>query len=309
MIRTILNMKKVAIVTVNYNRSEDTIDFLKSLKKLDSKGFELKTIVVDNGSTDDSVAKISGQFPQLNLIQTGANLGFTGGYNRGIKEGLSWGADYLLIINNDTLINSPQLFHSLVETLESQPQIGLVAPKIYFAKGYEFYKERYKDQDLGYVIWYGGGSFDWDNITSIHRGIDEVDKGQCDGVQEVDFISGCCFLIKRAVFEKVGFFDEDFFAYFEDNDFIQRVLRAGFKLFYNGTVSIYHKVSQTAGLGSKFADFYGTRNRLIFGMKYARLRTKFALLRQAIGFLINGRPYQKKGVMDFIFGKKGAAKL
>lgn len=302
-------MKKVAIVTVNYNGSKDTIDFLKSLKKLDSKGFELKTIVVDNGSTDESVVKICKEFPDIDLIQTGANLGFTGGYNQGIKEGLKWEADYLLIINNDTLTHSPDLLQSLIKTLEREPQIGLVAPKIYFAKGYEFYKERYRDQDLGHVIWYGGGSFDWDNVTSIHRGIDEVDKGQCDGVQEVDFISGCCFLIKRVVFEKVGFFDEDFFAYFEDNDFIQRVLRAGFKLFYNGTVSIYHKVSQTAGLGSKFADFYGTRNRLIFGMRYARARTKFALLRQAFGFLFTGRPYQKKGVIDFILGKRGAAKL
>lgn len=296
-------MKKVAIITVNYNGCKDTIDFLESLNQLDTKGFIIKTIVVDNGSIDDSIPEIKKKFPVIDLIQTGSNLGFTGGYNKGIKHALDWGADYLLIINNDTLIDSPNLIKELVSTTQKDSYIGLVVPKIYFAKGYEYHKDLYKRGDLGKIIWYAGSRFDWDNIMSIHRGINEVDKGQYNQIQEVDFISGCCILIKKEVIQKVGFFDDYFFAYFEDSDFSQRVIRAGFKQIYNGLVDIYHKVSQTAGVGSDFSDYFITRNRLIFGFRYAKLRTKFALLRQAVGFLIHGRPMQKKGVWNFIIGK------
>lgn len=300
-------MKKIAIITVNYNGREDTEDLLGSLDRLDTKGFEVKTIVVDNGSADDSLSKISKNFPKIDLIQTGLNLGFTGGYNKGIEHALDWGSDYFLIINNDTLVNSPDLIKRLVDTAEGDPRIGLVVPKIYFSKGFEFHKDRYKSEDLGKVIWYAGGSFDWDNVASIHRGIDEVDNGQYNKAQEVDFVTGCCILIKKEVIKKVGSFDNRLFAYFEDNDFSQRVINAGFKEVYDGSVSIYHKVSQTAGVGSTFSDYFSTRNRLIFGMRYASLRTKFALLRQAFRFLINGRPMQKKGVWDFFLGKTGAA--
>ncbi len=299
-------MQKVAIITVNYNGAKDTLDLLDSLKKLNTRNFDIKIIVVDNGSGDDSVKEIFKNYPRIDLVQTGNNLGFAGGYNRGLEYAQAWGADYFLIINNDTLINSPNLLIALIATAEKDPKIGLIAPKIYFAKGYEFYKDRYKKEELGRVIWYAGGSFDWNNVLSRHRGIDEVDKGRYDKTCEVDFISGCCVLIKKEVIEKVGFFDSRLFAYFEDNDFSQRVVKVGFRQYYNGSVNISHKISRTAGIGSPISDYFGIRNRLIFGMRYASLRTKQALLRQAISLLISGRPMQKKGVWDFFLGKTGA---
>lgn len=297
-------MVKVALLTVNYNGLKNTLAFLESLKKLNTKDLEVKTIVVDNGSSDQSVPEILAKFPKIDLIQTGSNKGFTGGFNKGLEYASSWGADYFLLINNDTEIGSPDLLKDLIKTLEKNPSAGMVAPKIYFAKGYE-YQKNYEKEDLGKIIWYGGGSFDWDNVMSKHLGIDEVDSGQYDEVKETDFISGCSFLVKKEVIEKVGGFDEKLFAYFEDNDFLQRVKGAGFKLFYNGQVFIYHKVSQTAGIGSEFADYFESRNRLIFGMKYAKFRTKFALFRQALRFLIFGRPMQKRGVWDFFTGYTG----
>ena len=300
-------MVKVALITVNYNGLKNTLDFLESLQKLDTKDLDVKTIVVDNGSSDSSVAEISKKFPKADLVQTGYNKGFTGGFNKGLEYGTAWGADYFLLINNDTEIGSPDLLKNLIKTLEKNPSAGLVAPKIYFAKGYE-YKKNYSEKDLGKVIWYGGGSFDWDNVMSKHIGIDEVDSGQCDEIKETGFISGCCFLMKKEVLEKVAGFNEKLFAYFEDNDFLERVKSSGFKLFYNGHVFIYHKVSQTAEIGSEFADYFTTRNRLIFGFKYAKTRTKFALFRQALGFLIFGRAMQKRGVLDFFFNKKDGEK-
>jgi GT2 family glycosyltransferase len=298
-------MYRVCLITVNYNGEKDTLELLESLKKLDLAGFELKTVVVDNGSEDNLAKTVLLEYPEVVMLQNGQNLGFSGGFNRGLRYGMAWDADYLLIINNDTLINDPQLIKQFVKTAETDEKIGMVAPKIYFAPGYEFHKDRYKEEEIGKVIWYGGGEFDWDNVMSRHVGIDEVDSGQFDQVKKIEFVSGCCLLIKREVLEEVGFLDEKFFAYFEDNEFQQRVKQHGFKLFYDGATSIYHKVSQTAGIGSPTTDYYGTRNRLYFGMEYASNRTKFALLRQALRFLVLGRPMQKKGVWDFLMGKTG----
>ncbi len=182
-------MKKVAIITVNYNNQKDTLEFLQSLKSLQSDGLELKTIVVDNASLDGSVKEIKQKFPEVDQVQTGTNKGFTGGYNKGLEYAKYWGADYFLIINNDTLINSPDLLKELVKTADLDPKIGIVAPKIYFAKGYEF-QQNYNKEDLGKIIWYGGGSFDWDNIMSKHRGINEVDKRQYDEVEKTNFVRG-----------------------------------------------------------------------------------------------------------------------
>lgn len=324
--------KKIAIITVNYNNSEDTLELLESFKKLDTTGFDVKMVVVDNGSERQDAEKILkyievSQAPKVSkvsnglsingtldtfpystdFLQTGDNFGFTGGYNRGMEYGLAWGADYLLIINNDALFNSPNLLKELVQTAESEEKIGLVIPKIYFAPGFEFYKDRYSQKDQGKVIWYAGGRFDWDNIMSSHRGIDEVDSGKYDLVEKVDFTTGCCLLIKREVLEKVGDFDNKLFAYFDDTDFSERVTRAGFKKFYNGKVSIFHKVSRTSGTGSAITDYFHTRNRLIFGFRYAKTRTKFALLREAFfRHLLMGRPMQRRGVIDFLKGVTGA---
>lgn len=292
-------MNKIAIVTVNYHGKQDTLEFLESLNKLDTKGLEIKTVVVDNGSADDSVEAIQKFNPDLTLLQTGENLGFSGGYNRGMRYALAWGADYLLVINNDTLISDRGLLKQLLKTAQADEKIGLVSPKIHFAPGFEF-QENYSLEDKGKVIWYAGGHFDWNNIHSKHRGIDEVDKGQYDLVEKSDIASGACLLLKKEVLEQAGFFDEKLFAYYEDSDFYQRVKRAGFTIYYHGQTALYHKVSRTSGIGSPIHDYFHARNRLHFGFRYATTRTKFALLREAVKFLLLGRPMQRKGVWDFV---------
>ncbi|MBU1000667.1 glycosyltransferase [Patescibacteria group bacterium] len=303
---------KIAIVTVNYNGKKDTLEFLESLRKLNvadpffgNGNCELKVVIVDNASSDGSVFAIHQSFPKVDVLQTGGNLGFSGGYNKGLDYANIWGADYFLLINNDSLIKDPNLIVELVKTAESDPKIGLVSPKIYFAAGFEFHKQRYGEKDSGKVIWYGGGRFDWDNIGSIHRGIDEVDKGQYDKTEEMEIISGACVLIKKEVIEKIGMFDEKYFLYFEDSDFVKRARNSGFKTFYSGQAAIYHKVSRSTGIGSKITDYYHTRNRLIFGMQYGRLRTKFALFREAVKLILIGRSAQRQGVLDYYLGLTG----
>lgn len=296
---------KVAIITLNYNGKEDTLELFNSLKKLPTTNYELLTIVVDNGSSDGSVSVIHKTFPEVDILQTGANLGFSGGVNSGLDYAKLWGADYFLLVNNDCLIKDLGLVTELIKTAESDPKIGLVSPKVYFAPGFEFHKDRYGSDDLGKVIWFAGGKFDWDNIGSVHRGIDEVDKGQYDDTQEAEIFSGACVLIKKEVLEELEGLDERYFLYFEDSDFAKRAKEAGFKIYYDGKTAIYHKVSRSTGIGSKITDYYHTRNRLIFGMKYGGSRTKFALLREALKLFVFGRQMQRKGVLDFYLGVVG----
>lgn len=300
-------MKKLAIVTVDYNGHKDTYDYLKSVAQLNTVNLEILNLVVDNGS-ETSLKDTIEKFPNVTWMQTGKNLGFAGGFNRGMKYAKEWGADYVLIINNDTILPDKSLLHELIGVFEKNKNAGLVSPKIRFAPGYEFL-DKYRPEDKGKVLWYAGGSFDWNNVRSLHHGIDEVDKGQFDKVQKTEFISGCCVLIKREVLDKVGYFEEKLFAYYEDSDWVERIKRAGYEQWYTGKTFIYHKVSQTAGIGSSWSDYLITRNRLWFGMKYASIRTKFALLREALKLLIIGRSAQKEGIVDYfrrIWGWKRA---
>lgn len=295
-------MKKISLVTVNFNTDKDTLDLIESLKKVKTPDFSLEIIVVDNGSKDPGA--LDG-LKDVTLIKLAENTGFTGGYNTGMKKALENGADYILIINNDTIVD-PQMISAMLEVFQKDDQIGLTVPKIYFAKGHEFHKDRYKKDELGKVFWYAGGHTDWANIKSIHRGVDEVDHGQYDKTEEVTFATGCCMMFPREVLERVGLFDEKFFLYYEDADLNERILRAGYKIYYVPDAVLFHvNASSTGGAGSLLQDYFITRNQMVFGLRYAPLRAKLALIRQSLRLLSNGRDKQKQAIRDFYTGKLG----
>ncbi|MBU0618988.1 glycosyltransferase family 2 protein [Patescibacteria group bacterium] len=286
-------MKKTFVVLVNFNGLKNTLDCLQSLKKC-----PVSVVVVDNGSRDNSAKLIKKQFPQIKLIVNKTNRGFAAACNQGIDYGLSQKADYLLLLNNDTLVK-PDFVNHLLARAESKPEIGLVGAKIYFAPGFEFHKQRYKKSEQGKVIWYAGGEIDWQNVIGRHWGVDQVDSGQFQQVKSVDFISGCCLLIKTSVLEKIGSLEEKYFLYLEDMDFCVRAKRAGYQFYYEPKAVIWHKNAASSHCGSALQDYYFSRNRLLFAARYAPLKTYLAVLRQAMGLLLSGRRWQKKGVVDF----------
>jgi hypothetical protein len=200
---------------------------------------------------------------------------------------------------------APDFLVELVKAAETDEKIGVVGGKIYFEKGYEFHKERYSKQERGKVIWYAGGQVDWQNVYASHRGVDEVDRGQYDKAEETDYVNGCLMLIKRKVLEKVGLIDSKYYLYFEENDFCQRVKKAGFKLFYAPKATIWHLNAGSSGVGSSLHDYFLTRNRLLFGFRWASWRTKLALLKESLRLLWRGRHWQKIGVRDFYLGRLG----
>lgn len=297
-------MKKITVVTVNYNTEDDTRNLLASIKKLNKSNFLLSIIVVDNGSKN--IFK-SDQSEDLEIIRIDENTGFTGGFNKGIKRALEKGADYVFIVNNDTILDH-NIIENMLSVMESNSKIGITVPKIYFAKGHEFHKDRYEKDELGKVFWYAGGYMDWAHVQSIHRGVDEVDYGQYDAIEKVTFATGCCMLIKKEVLEKVGLFDDNFFLYYEDADLSERIKRAGYDIYYVPTAVLFHinaSSSGGAGRGNTLQDYFITRNQMLFGMKYAPLRTKIALIRQSINLSLNGRPKQKQAIKDYYLGKFG----
>ncbi|MBI2594623.1 glycosyltransferase family 2 protein [Candidatus Curtissbacteria bacterium] len=290
---------KIAIVVLNYNGLADTLECLESLKKLKKDGFEIITIVVDNNSQDGSPGTFS-KLRRIVFIKNNQNLGYSGGNNVGIKLALRRGADYILILNNDTLVDQDLL----VNLTRATKYADIICPKIYFAPGFEFHKDRYPKSDQGRVIWYAGGRIDWQNILGIHFGVDKVDHRQFSKRKEIDLATGACFLAKRKVFEKIGFFDEKYFLYLEDMDFCVRAKKAGFKILFEPKAVLWHKnASSAGGSGSPLQDYYITRNRLLFAFKYASIRTKLAVFRQTLSQI--GNSTKRQAFLDFLKGKFG----
>ncbi len=300
-------MKKVFISIINFNGKKNTRECLKSIDNLNMTGVDLNVVVIDNASKEKlDLEENFLKNASLKIILSEKNLGFSGGHNLGINYALSKMADYIVILNNDTILDK-NLVYELLNAFDNDSSVGIVSPKIYFAKGYEFHKNRYKNEDIGHVLWYAGGDMDWDNVIGKHIGVDEVDKGQYGKEKEIDFSSGCCMAIKKEVFEKVGFLNEKYFLYYEDNDYSQRAKRKRYKVIYTPKAILWHKNAGSAGgSGSNLQDYYITRNRLLFGLAYAPLKAKLALLRESFRLLFAGRYWQKKGVLDFYlirFGK------
>lgn len=294
---------KLAFILINFHSDEDSLSIIKDIEKntfVDD--IELAIYAVDNSRSSKFRQGLK-KYPHSHYVASPGNLGFAAGNNLGIRKALADGSEIICLINNDT--QAPKdLIKNIIRSPIAEPEVGAVGGLIYFAKGFEFH-DRYKPSEKGKVIWYGGGKFDWDNILGSGDHVDEVDKGQCDKVTETGFITGALFITRADILKQVGFFDERFFMYLEDVDLSIRIKRAGYRLLFDPGIKIWHKVAQSSGIGSELNDYFITRNRLYFGMKYAKLRTKLALLKEAIRLWLSGRPAQKQGINDFFTGRLG----
>lgn len=297
-------MVKVFVVILNWNGKKDTVECLNSIDELRIKDCELSIVVVDNASSDGSVEFLKKRFRKITVLGNKENLGFAEGNNVGIRYALENGAGFVLILNNDTMVDK-DLLGRLLDATEKHKDAGIFSPKIYFAKGFEFHKERYSEKEKGRVIWFAGGLIDWDNVLASNYGVDDTDIGQYETERSIDFATGACMFVRRKVFEKIGLFDKKYFLYLEDVDFSQRAKRAGWKILFVPDALVWHKVSQSSSIGGNLNDYFITRNRLLFGTRYASLRTIAALIKQSIQLFFSGREWQKKGIKDFYLRRFG----
>jgi GT2 family glycosyltransferase len=301
-------MTKVSIIILTTNALAMTKEQLLDVAKLNTGNLDVECLVVDNGSTDGTEDKIKDyKLSNMNyrFIQSGSNLGFAGGNNIGIKDALKRNTDFIILMNNDLILQKNMII-DLVEFMQKNPDVGIASPKIYFAKGYEFHKDRYSESEKGNVLWYAGGIIDRKNIYTSHRGVDQVDRGQFNKIEETDVANGACAIISSFAFKKVGLLDTSFFLYWEDADFSERIRQFGLKVIYYPKTHIWHKVSaSTGGSGSPTNDYFLIRNRFYFALRYANPRTKFAVIRDTVKQILTGRTWQKWGAIDALLGRHG----
>jgi hypothetical protein len=261
---------KLAIITAVYNHYTLLNDFFFSLNQQNNTNFKL--FLSDTSEKKQSIPSQSFALEILNL----KNLGYAYAINQGLKKAANSGFNYFCIINDDTYFNKDFVDQALKSLVKYSP--ALIGGKIYYAPGYEYHK--HYNNNLGKVIWYAGGEMDWQNCLTRHIGVDQVDTGQFAQFAPTEFITGCLMLYHKKILETVGFWDEKYFLYYEDADYCQRTQLKGFPLYYDPSIIIYHKNSQsTQGPGSLLHQKYQKKNQLRFGLKYAPWKTKLHLIK------------------------------
>jgi len=267
----------VSIITVNYNQSEITCEFLKSLSHITYP--EIEVFVVDNDSPSDNPDVIKEQFPNITLIKSAKNLGFAGGNNLAIPY---CKGSYVLFINNDTEVDISFL-EPMVDLLESNPNIGMVSPRIQY-----FYSPS--------IIQYAGFTkFNLVTTRIFSYGFGEKDTGQFSNISESGSIFGTAMLVPMKIIKEVGMMSEIFFLYYEEHDWAAHLKDNGYSIYYQGNSLVYHKESISTGKNTPFQTYYLLRGRILFTRRNTRgLKKIIALLyiylittpRITIGYLL-----------------------
>lgn len=278
---------KVAIVIVNWNGKKDTLECLESVRRIEYPCPEV--IVVDNGSSDNSIEAIRERFPDVVLLESEKNLGTAGGRNIGIKYALQAGVDYVLFLDNDTILD-PKLITNFIEATDIVEGHGIFGAKIYYF-------------DEPNKIWYAGGK--WDDHGFLHLGMGEIDNGaRFNSMEETAYTCGCAMFMGKEVLEKIGFFDENYFAYFEESDFCYRARAAGFSSYLVPSAKVWHKVSSsTGGKASPFFYYYLNRNILLWAERHLSLSDKIRVYRDVLDKLVQAM--LPPGIGSAMTGERG----
>lgn len=261
----------VAVIIVNWNGIADTLDVLRELDGID--GPPLRIIVVDNGSTDESVAILRREAPQIELVETGENLGFAGGNLAGLRHALQRGEfGWALLINNDVAVD-PGFLPPLLEACLDK-KVGAAAPKIYY----------YEPRD---VIWAAGGRLRLRETVTEELGQGQMDGPEFSRAADLSYLTTCCLLIPWDVLEQVGPLDPVFFIGVDDADWSRRATDAGYRLRYVPDSRIWHKVAvSTGGSYTPFKTFHTGRSNTLYARRHLGLLGLMAFLGwNCVGFL------------------------
>lgn len=246
---------RVHIVILNWNGWKDTIECVQSCLNLTYDNYVV--VIVDNASSDGSEAILRGHFPDVELIQTGDNLGYAGGNNVGVRYALANGAQYVWLLNNDTKVD-PAALDEMLHVMKDEPTVGMVGPKILL----------YSRPDYLNCV---GSTINLITGQPSLIGLGEKDDGRFDDIREMDTLSGCSLLVRRGLIDAVGLLDDRFFLFYEETDWILRAKRAGYRMLYAPKARIWHKVSASVG---------GHQSPL---MLYYMIRNNPLLMRKNVG--------------------------
>ncbi|MEM7052118.1 MAG: glycosyltransferase family 2 protein [Acidobacteriota bacterium] len=246
---------KVAAVLVNWNGADDTLETLDSLSRC---GDAMDWLVVDNGSSDDSVARLRARWPDLDILETGENLGFAGGNLAGIRQALEDpDVGFVLLINTDVEVAEGFLRPLVAACTDSQ--VGAAGPKIFYAEP--------RDR-----LWCAGGRLRLRETVTEEWGRGEPDGPRWSRSRDVSYLTTCCLLIPRDVLERVGPLDPVYFINVDDADWCQRAARRGYRLRYVPESVLWHKVAaSTAGSYTPFKTFHTGRSNAVFVRRHRGL--------------------------------------
>ncbi len=259
----------VYIVVLTWNGKDDTLECLRSLRDVTYSNF--KILVVDNASVDGTAAAVIEEFPGIEVVINKSNLRFAGGNNVGIQKALGQGAKYIMLLNNDTVVEK-NFLNNLLDAAEKNSFVGMAGPKIFF----------HGDPRR---IWYAGGKIEWWKGWISHVGVRQIDNGQYDIQSETDYITGCCVLVKSEVIQQIGMLDESYYIYGEDADWCIRTARAGYTLLYVPAAVVWHKLSVSSGGHlSWFKNWNKLKSQLRLLARYARWHHWLTI---PFGFVVN----------------------
>lgn len=271
------------VVLVNYINWRDTLECIDSLKK---SGVENSNIlIVENCSTNDSFEKIKFDEPNIKIIRTNKNLGFTGGNNIGIRYAKEKEFKYIILLNNDTIVESDNPIRLLVEEMEKHSDVTLGTGRIFYFPN----KER---------IWYDGGKLlQWRGMAIHYNyGKNKNDILLNDKIKNVDFISGCLMCIRLSDINKLGLLNDNFFMYLDDIEYSARAIKKNLKLLFVPQVVIYHKAMGEEQRSPNLI-YYSMRNRKILINLHFGSIAKFyfelvLLIKRILWFFVNKRNYK-----------------
>lgn len=241
----------VLAIVLNWNRPDDTRKCVQSLSQSDYPN--LRIVVVDNGSESKLYAQLRTELTNAELLRSEVNLGFAAGNNLGLRYAQEHGADYALVLNNDTIVDS-SMVSQLVAAGEKHPDAGLIGPIIYYL-------------DQPEKVWFAGYRFTH-GIYLLRRGLHL--SPPIRPIEAVDFVSGCGMLIRRSVLDQVGLFCPDYFMYYEDVDLCFRVKSAGAQIICVTGARMWHAVSASSGgSDSPIKQYHQVKSSLIFYRKHS----------------------------------------
>lgn len=254
----------VVVLLLNWNGKTDTLECLASFNKIHYENYSV--VVIDNGSSDDSVAAIKAAFPEYVLIETGANYGYAGGNNYGLRWALEHAADYVLLLNNDTVVD-PDLLSQLVAAAQSKADAGVFGAKIFF----------YDQPD---TLCYGGSRWDPARGCPTTLGWGEKDGVKYSEMSEVAYANGCAIFAPAQIFREIGVLDANMFLIYEETDFCYRARKAGYKSWFVPDAKVWHKISAAiGGSDAPLARYFNARNQLIWGTRHLDLADRMRLYR------------------------------
>ena len=289
------------VIILNNTPKDDIFACLTSLFKSDYGN--MKVMLVDTVSTDDTSRKICQRFPQVQLIPLSTNLGYAGNNNIGIRAAIEQGAEWILVLNDDTVLD-PSCFSQLIEAGESDPTIGIVGPMVY----------HFDEPD---IIQSAGGMLGkyW---QSIHLGQNELDHGQFKSIRPVEWISGCAIMVRHTLIEQIGLLDVDYFLYWEETEWCIRATKAGWKIIQVPNAKLWHKGVQRNYQPQPYVTYYTTRNYLFTLAKHKapwsiRMLALINVLRTLLSWSVKPRWRNKRdhrnamwrGMMDFLSRRMG----